>query len=373
MASITQYVVRHSPRQAQIVNDLLKRIYSNELTPGVPIPSIADLSRHYNASTNTVQRAIVYLRENGYVKTTIHGSKIADNPPHLSHFGIVFPYTGFKSQFHVALEKEAEHISRTASADGFQRRFSIFHDVYHPEEAIRQHNRLMEALAEHTLGGLIVLAGSFFLKDIIGNHADVPCVSLLTNTMPDVPNIRLPGMVGHSLDIIKRSGRKRVAFIIDGRGDASGGDRLIDAANRRGLITHPWWIQGIHFGSIEWADNCMQMVMHGADKPEALIITDDNFVPYATTGIETAGGKVPDDLLVIAHANFPQVTASCVPAIRLGPDVRDIMKTAVETIEAIRHSENVPEQVEMPLYIQHEAHGPVVTVEPSHYDTFERG
>jgi len=372
MPSMTQYVARHSPKQAEIVNGLLDNIHSGMLNPGARVPSLTNLSKRYGASANTVQRAIVYLRENGYLETSVHGSRVVLNPPHLSHFGILLPYTTFKSQFCLAIEKEAEHISQTTSAGGIERRFSSFHDVWHPEETIRRHTRLMEALAERTIGGLIIVGGSVFLKNVIEKHRDVPCVSFFTSRKPGVPNIRLQGIEDYALDIIKQSGRRRVAFITDGRVDKRMIDKFTKAAQQRGLVTHTWWIHGITFDGVVWADTCMQMVMRGAEKPDA-VISDDNLVTDATAGIAASGVKTPDDLLVVAHANFPHVTESSVPAIRLGTNVRRLMKTAVELIEAKRRSEEVPEEIMLPLYIQEEPGGNVEVFAPSSTNKSERG
>ena len=57
-------------------------------------------------------------------------------------------------------------------------------------------------------------------------------------------------------------------------------------------------------------------MLHGPahDRPDALVITDDNLVPAATAGVLAAGRRVPADLEVVAHANFPHVTPSAVPA-----------------------------------------------------------
>ena len=43
---------------------------------------------------------------------------------------------------------------------------------------------------------------------------------------------------------------------------------------------------------------------------------DDNLVPDATAVVASVGLRVPDDLLVIVHTNFPYPTPAAVPACR---------------------------------------------------------
>ena len=352
MASITQYVVRHSPRQADIVSDLLKRIHSGELVPGDKIPSLVDLGKTYGASTHTVQRAIVNLRERGYLETKSHGSSVADYPPHLSHFGLVFPPHVNKKHYFAVLEKEATELSSTTSADGMKRRFSFFHDDGRTDEKMRPDSDVASAVAEHLVGGLIFITPTPYLHVIARNNPGIPCVSLIGDAVPGVPNIRSSWSLEYALDILKAKSRRRVALLINiFRGEESV-EEFIRMAEEHGMTSSPRWIHGIHWENAHWGRTCMQLLLHGSDTPDALILSDDNFVPHATAGIAMSGVKVPEELTVVAHTNFPYPTRSEVPVIRAGTDVRLLMKTAVETIEAMRRGEPVPDENVLPPCVE---------------------
>lgn len=169
----------------------------------------------------------------------------------------------------------------------------------------------------------------------------------------------LPGFHQRAFDLLAVRGRRRAAIItITGR-SGSFLQSVREMAEARGIAMHPWWMQGVHPADLRWAANCARMLLHsGPDAPDALIIDDDNLVPTATAGIAAAGLRVPDDLEVVAHANFPWTTPSAVPATRFGTDVRQLIRTAVDIIERKRAGKDVPDAVIMPACSEDEASKP---------------
>ena len=75
------------------------------------------------------------------------------------------------------------------------------------------------------------------------------------------------------------------------------------------------------------------------DRPDALIISDDNLVEHATAGIVAAGIGVPGDCAIVAHCNFPWPTPSALPMRRLGYDAREVIRVALESIDRQRRGE----------------------------------
>ena len=60
------------PRHVQIASVLLNRIRTGQLLPRNPLPSEPRLQREFGVARDTVRKAIVILREDGYV-TTVQG------------------------------------------------------------------------------------------------------------------------------------------------------------------------------------------------------------------------------------------------------------------------------------------------------------
>ena len=75
-----------------IARDLRQRIIAGAFRPGARLPTRSDIERDFQASMPTVQRAIDLLIRDGFVRSR-HGTGtfVTERPPHLSHYGIVFP------------------------------------------------------------------------------------------------------------------------------------------------------------------------------------------------------------------------------------------------------------------------------------------
>jgi len=206
----------------------------------------------------------------------------------------------------------------------------------------------MSGVAEHLVGGLIFVTPTPYLHEVARNNQGIPCVSLIGEPVSGVPNIRSSWSLESALDLLKAKGCRRVALLINAFRGEEHVEEFIEMAEAHGMSSCARWIHGIHWECAHWGKTCMQMMLHGSDTPDALILSDDNFVPHATAGIAMSGVKVPDELTIVAHTNFPYPTHSEVPVIRAGTDVRLLMKTAVETIEALRRGEPVPDDNVLP-------------------------
>jgi DNA-binding LacI/PurR family transcriptional regulator len=82
----------------------------------------------------------------------------------------------------------------------------------------------------------------------------------------------------------------------------------------------------------------VQLLFRGAteDRPDGLIIADDHLVANAASGLMTAGIRVPADVTVVNHANFPEPRSANLPFTRIGFDIRQLMLEAVDLITAAR-------------------------------------
>ena len=88
-------------------------------------------------------------------------------------------------------------------------------------------------------------------------------------------------------------------------------------------------------GSIE---HCVYGLLDDAlgRRPDALVITDDNFVDEATRAIARTGVRVPEELRVIAHCNYPLLPPAAVPVTRLGFDLRAMLERCIGVLSARR-------------------------------------
>jgi DNA-binding LacI/PurR family transcriptional regulator len=79
-----------------------------------------------------------------------------------------------------------------------------------------------------------------------------------------------------------------------------------------------------------------------SERPDALLILDDNLVEHATAGLIAAGVRVPEDLDVVAHCNFPWPTPSVLPLTRIGFNNTEVVRHCVDLIDAMCAGQTVP-------------------------------
>lgn len=108
----------------------------------------------------------------------------------------------------------------------------------------------------------------------------------------------------------------------------------MDQLKANGLVTRPEWWLGIPASAALCAQPVARLLCSApeAHRPDVLMVTDDNLVPYATAGILDAGLSAPKDLVIVAHTNFPIPTHSALPCLRYGMDDTAVLRAAVAEI-----------------------------------------
>src|SRR5213075_2152777 len=112
-------------------------------------------------------------------------------------------------------------------------------------------------------------------------------------------------------------------------------DVLLASLERHGVSQPPYWRQFMDVADREAVINATHMlVQRNQDpRPDALIVGDDSLLDAAVTGLINAGVRVPQDVEVVTHCNFPYPTESAVPVTRLGFDIRRVMDACIESID----------------------------------------
>jgi DNA-binding LacI/PurR family transcriptional regulator len=102
--------------------------------------------------------------------------------------------------------------------------------------------------------------------------------------------------------------------------------------------------------------NCLHLLFNRnqTERPDALLIGDDGWSEYAVAGLVVAGVRVPEDVEVVAHANFPAPASRVLPFRRLGWEVRQFLDTAVDLLEGQRESGTVGAGVRLPAVFEDE-------------------
>jgi len=126
--------------------------------------------------------------------------------------------------------------------------------------------------------------------------------------------------------------------------------RLQPAAAPVGLQTDTGWVQGVDLTTPEWTANVARLLMRlpADDRPDAVLIEDDNLVEPVTAGIAAAGLRAPEDVDILAHANFPHRPPAALPVTWLGYDMSAVVRACVELIDRQRRDGEGPGQRTIP-------------------------
>jgi len=353
MAELIRTVLRDSPRQREIVDALRARIVAGELAPGDRIPSVTELAAAHEASTRTVQSALTHMQENGFISSKPGaGSFVAEAPPHLTNFGVVFVVApqpdGWWSQFYVAWKCEVEKYMAPGGEGGKEGLRATFYYLDERTQNSVTEDELYAAVEADLLAGLIFpVYPNFFRNMRIADNIRMPKVACSSIQEEGFTILELaPDGQRKALNYLASRGRRKVAFLTGSmhHREEEPTERLIRLAAECGLESRRCWVQGIDIDSPVWASNWAELLCKsGTDRPGALYIMDDNLVPDATRGLVNAGVRVPEDIEVVVHCNFPYPTSSAVPAKRIGYDVRQLLKTSIDTIRNLRAAKPVPD------------------------------
>jgi DNA-binding LacI/PurR family transcriptional regulator len=159
-----------------------------------------------------------------------------------------------------------------------------------------------------------------------------------------------------ALDYLKARGRRRIAVLMFPRG----WQELEDYAERglvdRGMKMEPCWILHFNVNDADAAVDTTRLLMHkhGPDSPDGLIIMDDNLADHALRGLVAAGVRVPEEVDVVIHANYPCTGPAVLPVKRLGFDLDETLRLCVSDLVRQRQSESVAPFTAMPARFEEE-------------------
>ena len=330
----------------RMLMDLRGRIVQGMFQPGARLPTRADLERVYDTTPVTVQRVFDRLVDEGFVVAYgRRGTFVSDRPPHLCSFVLVFPYRPRPERewpcFWHALAAEAARVRRP----DVTLKLSYGNETHQDLDA---YHKLVEDVEASRVAGLIFASRpAYLLGSPLLTVANMPRVAIMpTAEVPGVRAVRLAGNLMESLmGLLAAAGRKRVAVVLTP--DMEHGI----APFLRAHNIPPHWVQLAHYDAPHAARNAVHLLMSlpGGERPDGLIIADDNLVGAATEGLAAAGIRVPEDVMVVAHGNFPHATRSAVPIRRIGYDVRIVLNACIDSVVQNRLGGSPPEVVEVPI------------------------
>lgn len=343
----------------QIAAKIRQEIVDGRFPADSQLGSQRDLAVRFDVAGVTVQTALKQLEREGFIETRSRsGTFVAARPPHVNQLALVFtfdPANRFAkeqwSRYYQALTQTAVSFQQESG-----RRVLMFHGIdEHADSEDRR--RLIAYMETQRVAGVIFANEPFQMENTpILDLPGIPRVAFGSKQMyANVPAVTGDGAqwVAKALDHLAALGRRRVAVIDHGMGPEFDA-RLQAGLAERGMVSHRRWHQYVSLRTMAGTSNAVEILMHDADRPDALLVEDDNFVEQALAGLTAAGMKVPQEVAVVGHANFPVAPAKVLPVRLLGYDVNLLLRTCVALIDRQRAGEQVPGRTLVPMVWEEE-------------------
>jgi DNA-binding LacI/PurR family transcriptional regulator len=335
--------MRHRPRtrppvkQHNVLASLRSRIVRGEWKPGDRLPTRSQLEQMYDVSGVTIQRALDQLTADGFVYARgRNGTFVASNLPNRTRYGILFSVARADTwqwrRFWTLLDQQLPIVERTR---GLQ--LPAYYGVRHVEA--EDFRRLREDLRAHRLAGLILTSSRCAVPGtFLTGRAEIPRVlvgqSSLDLGFPQI-NLNTERWMQRALDRLVEMGRRRIAIVSHGglADELHYEAKLHRWFKDRGLEFLPCMHQCSDLSFPRAADNLVQLMVRQPEKVDGLIVTDEHLVEQASAGLITAGARVPDDIAVVAHCNFPCPRSQVLKIIRLGYDANQLLDLCIDLID----------------------------------------
>lgn len=355
---------RRPVRRRQIIDVLRKQIIDGSLLAGSQLPSRPVLARRFSTGTSTMRQALERLEEDGFLTTQgTRGTFVAGHPPHLTRFGVVFPDHPRQrlrvwSRFYAAIDHVAAEFP--ARQD---RKLVSYYDSDAGDKS-HDYRRLADDIEHHRLAGLIFVTPPYGL----GNTPVVtsPKVRRVTVSLEsfrsDIPAIypNYDHFIERALDRLAAAGRRKIA-VINTAAMGPNEPKLLSGLEARGMATRPCWLLHLAAADPTGARPLAHLLMSRPDdRPDGLLILDDNLVLPITAGLLDAGVRPPADLTVVAHCNFPLLPEAVVPVEFLGFDTHQLLQTSLDLFDTMASGGTPPAMTRLPAVFAGEQSAPHV-------------
>jgi DNA-binding LacI/PurR family transcriptional regulator len=333
----------------RLLADLRKQIFDGRLKPGSRMPVRTVFEERYDTTPVTVQKVFSKLAREGLIVT--HGSRgtfVSEAPPHLTRFALVFPYRDLPHrpwpQFWRSLRDETTAV---AASNGYELVFSYGNETHQDVEAYQQ---LVDDVQNRRFAGLIFASTPFYLYGSpVLEAPNMPRVAIMPEPMsPNVQAVDMdPSLLDRMVEYLIQNGRRRIAAI----SVPLMRPHVQAMLKQRHLDMPSYWLQTAMPGDDAGTRAVVQLLMALEPKrrPNGLLVVDDNLMTAVADGLVDAGVRVPEQVLVVGHANFPHPTPSAVPACRIGYDVGDVLRACLDSLEAQRNGMAGPDRIVVPL------------------------
>lgn len=331
---------RHDPTTQKVVRAIRSRIIAGQWGPGSQLPTWTDLGQNMQVGRTTLGRALGQLKREGFIfASSTRGMFVSDHLPHLTRYALAYrsePGSPGWNKFWWTLNNLAIELSQSP-----QRTIESFYGVSNDPGSASAKSLLADAHAHRLAGVLFIGYPREISRELVAlpglAKAAICHLGVDANPFPHL-YVDYGSFRDRALDRLAELGCRRVAVLTAATIAQQG---YPEAAAKRGLLIKPQWQQSVVASDAQAARNIIHLLLDrtGDDRPDGLIIADDNLTAPALSGVVAAAVRVPDELQIVTHCSWPTQEAAMLPVHRLGFDARRMLEMALDLIDQQRRGE----------------------------------
>lgn len=300
---------RYPVKQQEIYSQFAHQVKTGILKPGDKLPIREQLIPQYNSTSNTIQRSIDMMVEDGLLVTIPRkGTFVAEKPSCLYRYAVVFSneindpnWRGLDSAIYKLLAQfESETDCEFFVYDGINTNNRVNKTII---------DELETDISTGRLAGVFYASNPYYLEKYPSiMESKTPSIAIKKADSDSFPivNFNNHSLINEMVDHLVAEGCKNIAMYLP----LGSGDHHLDtyqrALTRNRLVYDQSWVMGISFKYPQWINNHVQLLLghNAALKPDGLIVMDDTLAPYILNSIEEFNLNIENEIKVISHANM---------------------------------------------------------------------
>jgi len=342
---------------------LRRRIVTGQFAPGKQLPTRRQLLKELQVSPVTLQRALDRLAQEGFVYSKGRGGTyVIENPPHLTRIAFIFSQVPSNDISQWSVFNRLLSVEAPGLADRRNRKISLYYGIDgHADN--EDYQALVRDVQNRRLSGLLFGNSPWLLRGTpLLEEAKIPRVAITgkLNVHPTVESVapNWDSFFERALEHFAARGRKRVGMILKSNMLEDWGATIERKMAELGLTTKPYWQQFL--GPPMGVRNCLHLLLNPSqtERPDAVLIADDGWNEHAVAGIVAAGVRIPEEVEVVAHANFPAPATLVLPFRRLGWETQAFLNQGLDLLDQQRETGQVGPGVRLPAIFEDEIQNP---------------
>lgn len=326
----------------EVASRLREKILCGEWEPGFRLPVRTELVSSLNSNHYTVQNAIKKLESEGYLAVGARksGTRVAPNPPHITSYYLIMPESpGHWGHFWKALAETAEAKSGENCNIKCVYRLSGHDDI-------ADYQQMITDVQNKSVAGIIFASSADeFIDSPLLDTPGIPRVAIsYPNRLPGVPKIKLDinSFIDRAVAHLVDQGCKKLAILAPDNNTAA---RFRKAMADHGLDCNNAWIQFPRCSFKEGARNTVEIMMSPTqpNRPDGLIIADDNLIEGSTEWLAESNINIPDELSIVTQNNFPHIIQTKLPVTRFGFDIPALLDMLMSRLQKVSDGKDVAE------------------------------